>query len=190
VVYASLPPALTSRFSLRVRSNAPDAIAADLRTLLRDVDPRVAWTSLRRGDASYLEEAVEMRGGLPVIAGCAIVALLLAATGLFAVISYVVTLRRREIGVRLAIGARPQQIVGLVMHQAAWLVVFGTVAGLALALPAAFTMRATFVAPVHATDPLAFVPNVALLAVVAFLAAVLPARQAAAVDPAKTLRQD
>lgn len=190
VLYAPLRPTLTGAFTLRVRSRDAGVVEADLRSVLRELNPTIAWTALRTGDEAFLAEAAEMRVAIPVIGGCALVALLLAATGLYAVISYIVTLRRREIGVRLAIGANPQHIVGLVLRQAGWLTLLGSVAGLALAIGAAFVLRASFIAPVDALDPLAFVPTVVLLALVALFAAAIPARRAARVNPVTTLRQD
>jgi len=190
VVYAPLPATLGGRFTVRVRSTDPGHIETDVRAVLRELNPQVAWTALRRGDAAFLDEAAEMRSAVPVIAGCAVMALLLASTGLYAVISYVVTLRRREIGVRLAIGASPRDVVGLVLRQAARWVLRGALAGRALAVASAVLRGASFVAPVNALDPLAFMPPLTLLVVVALAAAVIPARRAARVNPVTTLREE
>jgi len=189
VLYTTFPVALRSEFSLRVRSSAPDAIMADLRAIVANTDSRLTWTSLERGDTRYLAEGGEMTQVAKVIGACGLIALLLSATGLYAVISYVVMLRRQEIGIRLALGADPWRIVGLVMRQAFVLIGVGAAVGLALAIPAAFAMRATFVSRV-AIDPLAFAPTVALLIVIGLVAAAVPARRAAAIDPITALRQD
>jgi putative ABC transport system permease protein len=106
------------------------------------------------------------------------------------VLSYIVALRRREIGVRLAVGAPPSRIVTLVVRQALKLVLAGMVCGLALAVPMAFAMRATFVAKVTATDPMVFLPTISVLLAVGILAAVVPALRASRIDPIATLRQE
>ena len=104
-----------------------------------------------------------MAGAIYVVGAAGTVALVLSATGLYAVLSYIVALRRREIGVRLAIGAPPSRIVTLVVRQALKLVLAGMACGLALAVPMAFAMRATFVAKVTAADPMVFLPTIAVL---------------------------
>src|SRR6185436_10568244 len=115
-----------------------------------------------------------MTGALYVIGAAGTVALVLSATGLYAVLSYMVALRRREIGVRLAIGAPPSRIVALVIRQALTLVVVGMACGLSLAVPMAFAMRATFVAKVTASDPMVFLPTISVLLAVGLLAAAVP----------------
>jgi FtsX-like permease family len=91
------------------------------------------------------------------------------------VLSYLVALRRHEIGVRLAIGAAPSRIITLVVRQTLKLVLAGMVCGLALPVPMAFAMRATFVAKVTAADPMVFLPTISVLLAVGILAAVVPA---------------
>lgn len=190
VIYSPFPDRLTGSFTLRVRTRTPDALSGDLRVLVAAIDRRAAWTSLERGDAAFFNDAAEMRYVAWAVAACGMVALLLSATGLYAVVSYVVTLRRREIGLRLAIGADPRRIVGFVVRQAFGLALAGTAVGLVLAIALAFGMRASFVAPVNALDPLAYAPIVIGLMVVTLIAAAVPAGRAAAIDPIQTLRQD
>ena len=111
----------------------------------------------------------------------------LAAVGLFAMMAYVVSLRTRELGIRVALGARSGDVVGLVVRQAVRLAVYGSIAGVAIAVPIAFGLRA-LLAGVSPLDPLALAPTLALLFVVAIAAAVIPARRAARVDPVSVLR--
>jgi ABC-type antimicrobial peptide transport system permease subunit len=106
------------------------------------------------------------------------------------VVSYFVTMRRREIGIRLAIGATTGGIVRLIVRQCLGLAGGGAALGLALAFPIAAYMHATFVEKVDHLDPVVYAGPVALIALVAALAAALPARRAARVDPVATLRQD
>jgi ABC-type antimicrobial peptide transport system permease subunit len=137
----------------------------------------------------FQDEAQEMAFAVYTISAAGTVALVLSATGLYAVLSYIVALRRREIDVRLAIGAPPSRIITLVIRQALKLVL-GMACGLALAVPMAFAMRATFVAKVTGTDPMVFLPTISLLLAVGILAAAVPALRASRIDPIATLRQE
>ena len=190
VIYVPLPKELSGEFSLYVRAADPEALRADLLTLVNRIDPRITWTSMRRGDMRFQDEAREMAGAVYVVSVAGTVALVLSATGLYAVLSYIVALRRREIGVRLAIGAPPSRIITLVVRQALKLVLAGMACGLALAVPMAFAMRATFVAKVTATDPMVFLPTISVLLAVGILAAAVPALRASRIDPIATLRQE
>ena len=190
VIYVPLPEELSGEFTLYVRAADPEALRADLQTLVNRIDPRIIWTSIRRGDMRFQDEAREMAGVVYVVGAASTVALVLSATGLYAVLSYIVALRRREIGVRLAIGAPPSRIVTLVIRQALTLVLAGMACGLALAVPMAFAMRATFVATVTATDPMVFLPTISVLLAVGILAAAVPALRASRIDPIATLRQE
>ncbi len=190
VIYVPLPKELRGEFTLLVRAADPETLRADLLTLVNRIDPRIIWTSIRRGDMLFQEEAREMAGAIYVVGAAGTVALVLSATGLYAVLSYLVALRRREIGVRLAIGAPPSRIITLVVGQALKLVLAGMACGLALAVPMAFAMRATFVAKVTATDPMVFLPTISVLLAVGILAAAVPALRASRIDPIATLRQE
>lgn len=105
-------------------------------------------------------------------------------------LSYLVALRRREIGVRVAIGAPPVRIITLLIRQALKLVLAGMACGLTLAVPIAFAMQATFVAKVTASDPMVFLPTIGVLLTVGLLAAALPALRASRIDPIAALRQE
>jgi putative ABC transport system permease protein len=115
--------------------------------------------------------------------------LTLAAGGLYGVVSYIVALRRREIGVRLALGATRRSVVQLVVRQGLAAVVVGAMAGAggALAIGAIVRSRLYGAEPV---DPLAFGGAAALMIVTMVAASVIPARHAANVDPMVVLRED
>jgi putative ABC transport system permease protein len=119
----------------------------------------------------------------------AAVALLLAALGIFGVLSYAVTQRQREIGIRVALGAHPQDVLRMVLGNAAGLVGAGVLAGLASALALSRTMT-SLLFDLSPTDPVTLLGVAALLAAVALLASYLPARRATRVDPLVALRSE
>jgi ABC-type antimicrobial peptide transport system permease subunit len=125
-----------------------------------------------------------------------VLGLLLASIGLYAVIAFAVARRSREIGIRLAIGARKSQVVWTVVRGVAGLVGVGTILGLSLSVLATLAMRAS-VAPAPgvtlfrpSVDPVSLLAIAGLMAVVGVAAAVVPARRAAATDPLAALRRD
>jgi putative ABC transport system permease protein len=117
------------------------------------------------------------------------VAVLLAAIGVYGVLAYVVSQRTQEIGLRLAIGAAPDDVVRLFLREGVTLTMIGLSAGLAGALVAGRVLT-TLLFGVTATDPITFVAVAAALGLAAFGASYLPARRAAAVDPMTALRTD
>jgi len=115
-------------------------------------------------------------------------ALLLAATGLYGVLSYVVNQRRREVGIRIALGAQPRQVMALVVvRQGLAPIAVGMVLGLAAAMAAArlLTARLYEISPV---DPVVYASVTGILVLTAILASAVPARRAATVDPVIALR--
>ncbi len=119
----------------------------------------------------------------------AAVAMLLAAIGLYGVMSYTVAQRTKEIGIRMALGARRPEVLSLVVKQGMALVLIGIAAGCLLSVGAARLISGMLFG-ITATDPLTFVGVAALLGAVAFLANYLPARRAAQVDPMVALRYE
>jgi putative ABC transport system permease protein len=114
------------------------------------------------------------------------VGLLLAVVGIYGVVGYVVSLRTQEIGVRVALGATPSRVVGLIVRQGMRPVLVGVVVGMAVAL-AVTRVLASQLYGVGATDPLTFVAVALFVALVAAATAALPARRAARVDPVSAL---
>jgi putative ABC transport system permease protein len=124
---------------------------------------------------------------LLLVGAFAATALVLAVVGTYGVISYAVAQRVRELGIRIALGAAPRAVVGLVVRHAVVLAAVGI--GLGLVASAALSrFAASLLYGVRATDPAAYAAAAALLAAVAAAAAAVPARRATRVDPARTLR--
>jgi ABC-type antimicrobial peptide transport system permease subunit len=115
--------------------------------------------------------------------------LILAAVGVWGTVSYAVARRTKEVGIRMALGSTAREAVALMTSSGARLVSFGAAAGIALARVAS-RFLAGFLFGIDAMDPLTFLAVPALLASVGVLAAWLPARRVAAIDPMRALRQD
>jgi ABC-type antimicrobial peptide transport system permease subunit len=153
------------------------------------MDPEVTISVHERVSALYDDVFVRPRFYMIVMTLVAGMALLTATVGLFAVLNYSVTQRAREIGVRLALGADPRSVRGLVVREALVPVAAGTVAGLAVC----FWLTRGFTSLLYATAPhdglaLGLVPLTVTVAAVA--AAWVPARRATTLDPVATLRAD
>jgi ABC-type antimicrobial peptide transport system permease subunit len=118
-----------------------------------------------------------------------VLATVLVMVGLYGVLSYLVTLRRNEIGIRIALGARRGQVIGLVMRDAATMLLAGVIIGTVLALVAG-RGASSMLFGLKPYDPATLTFAVALLAVIAALASFLPARRAARLDPMVALRNE
>jgi ABC-type antimicrobial peptide transport system permease subunit len=116
-------------------------------------------------------------------------ALLLAGLGVYGIVSYSVAQRAREFGIRVALGAKPSQIIGMVVGQNLRIVVAGLILGVAAAIPVTRLMRGLLY-QVGPNDPVTFVAIGAILAAVAMIAAYLPARRGTQVDPVVTLKAE
>jgi len=124
-----------------------------------------------------------------LIGSCALLALVLAAAGLFGVISYAVAQRGHELGIRLALGATSGQLVGRIVGQGALLAVVGVALGL-LGAAAASRVLTSFMFGVSATDPTTFVLAAVLLLGIAMVSSAVPAWRITRLDPMTTLRQE
>jgi putative ABC transport system permease protein len=179
-----------SDMTLVVRG-AQDAtsLTADVRRVIRSVDPDQPIGDIRTME-SILSESVGPQRLTMLVSGLfAALALLLATLGLYGVVAYSVELRRHEFGVRMALGARQQDILKMVLGQGMLVTSFGLVMGLAGAL-AITRLIGSLLYGVKPTDPLALTLAALALAAVAFLACCVPARRATKVDPMVALRYE
>jgi len=189
-VYVADVSEVPTEVSLVVRTNGePLTIAPLLPRLVREIDPRVATDGIATLAERVSASVAEPRFAAIVLVAFAALALGLAATGLYGVLSYSVSHRRREIGIRGALGARRSDLLSLVLRQGLTL----TLGGLALGLLAAALVTrllAGLLFGVTPLDPAAFAAAPALLLPIAALACLIPARRAASVDPAEALRSE
>jgi predicted permease len=180
--------AVNERVSFVVRTSAdPVAMLPALREAVRAVDRRFGVLSIQTMDGLVRQSMATRRFGMLLLGAFAAMALLLAAVGLYGVMSYAVSQRRKEIGVRMALGARARDVALMVVREGMALVLLGAAAGLAAAL-ALTRLMSTLLFDVSAFDPAVLAAVCALLALVAALACYLPARRAAGVDPMLVLR--
>ncbi len=188
VLFSQAPFWPTARLVVRTAGD-PLAVAPRLREEVRALDPAQAVAAVRPLDEVTGRSIAQPRFRAALAGSFGVLALSLAAIGLYGVLSYGVSRRRREIGIRMALGAGEGQVVRLVVSRGLLLAGIGLAAG-ALAALAATRLLSSFLFGVSTTDPGAFLGTSALLIGVAALARYLPARRAARIDPGAALRQD
>jgi putative ABC transport system permease protein len=165
------------------------ASLAEIRAALREIEPKRAVYSVRTLSETLAQSTTQQWLTTLLLTLFALTAVALAAMGLYGVMSQLVAVRRREIGVRIALGARAGQILRSVVAQAATVTGAGIVIGLAGALVLARFMT-SLIFDIPPIDPLTFAVVPTVLAVVALAAALVPALRAASVDPMRALRED
>jgi ABC-type antimicrobial peptide transport system permease subunit len=168
---------------------AAGAYADSLRQVIRSVDPSLAVFEVRTMESHVRDALVVPRltWGLSAVAGG--IGLTLATIGVYGVISFAVARRRRELGIRLAIGARPGEVLTMILGQGLTLASIGIAVGLVAALGVT-RFAATLLYAVNPRDPATFVVVPAVLLAVALLACLLPARAASRLDPVEVLRSE
>jgi putative ABC transport system permease protein len=183
-------PAYERSMNVVVRSSGdPAALAAAVRKQVFEIDPNQPVSDVRTMKQWLDSSVAEPRYRTTLLSLFALVALLLASTGIYGVMSYSVSQRTHEIGVRMALGARRFDVLRLVVRQGMALVIVGVAIGLAGAFALTRLMESLLFG-VTAKDPFTFVAVAALLSLVAFVACYLPARRATKVDPLTALRYE
>lgn len=186
----SAVPFLANNLSLVVRTEIEsDALAATVSKEIRNVDVDVATAGVRPMGQLLAASVAARRFNLELLGVFAGTALLLASTGLYAVIAYLVSQRTREIGIRLALGAAPRHILRMMIGQGMKLVFMGVVIGSIGAIVVTRLMRSLLFG-VTPTDLMTFSISGTVLIVVALLACFIPARRATKVDPLVALRHE
>ena len=189
VTYAQVLTAWQPEWLVVRTTGDPVALAPAIRGVVGRIDPEQPVSTVRTMEEIVALNVVDRAGQTTLLGVFAGLALLLACLGLFGVLSYAVTQRTREIGVRLALGATAGGIARLVVGRGLALTAAGLAAGLALSWAFTRTMSSLLYG-VGAGDPAAFAAGVGALGLVALVACGLPAWRAARVDPIQVLRQD
>ena len=186
--YAQAPQGLPLIVLVRGTSDSA-AVVAGVREQLRQIDPRLPLYDVKTMNQVVHTAMARPRFITFLLGGFAAVALLLAAVGIYGVIAYTVGQSTREIGIRMALGARPAHVWRLVIGQGLML----TILGVGIGLTGAFALTrliSTLLFGVTPTDPLTFLGGAALLVLVALLACYVPAKRAMRVDPLVALRYE
>ena len=191
VVYVPIAQQPTSNdIKLIVRTRGEvSAMTSGVRGAIRQIDPRLALGTVRTMEQVKKRSFTDTTQSAWVIGAFAMVAALLATFGLYGVLAQTVTQQRREIGIRMALGAGPREIVSGVLRNAMAMVAVGLAIGLAAAFGLTSVMKGLLF-QVSALDPVAFTIAGASMALVGLAAVFIPANRAAHVDPVTTLRDE
>ncbi|MCH7603210.1 MAG: ABC transporter permease [Planctomycetes bacterium] len=190
VIHRALSQTWNPILTLLVRSSGdPLSVMTPVRDIMRDLDPNFSPSDTRTLTKLIKFALVPAKLGAGIFSLFGLIALLLASIGLYGVMSYMVSQRTHEIGIRMAIGADKSDVLRLIMKQGLTLTIIGLGIGLVVAL--GFTrVLASLLYDVSPSDPLTFVAITLLLATVATLATLIPARRAMSVDPMVALRYE
>jgi predicted permease len=165
----------------------PDGLLGTVRTQLQPLDKNLAFTNAQTVQQLLGQGLWPARMGAALLGLFGALALVLASIGIYGVLAYSVAQRTSEIGLRMALGAQPRQVLALVLRQGMLLALIGAGVGVAVALPVA-RLASGLLYGVSATDPLTYAAIIFLLMSVALVACYLPARRATRIDPLVALR--
>ena len=164
----------------------PQSLVAPAREVLRQMDPELAMYNIRTMSERLNQSLWARRAYSWLFASFAVIALVLAAAGVYGVVSYAVSQRTQEIGIRMALGAQPVQVLREILASGMVLVSVGVVVGLAGAFWAVRLLQSLLFG-VSARDPIIFATVVLGVATVGLIANLVPARRAASIDPMRAL---
>jgi len=182
------PDVITMGYIVRT-TTPPAGMVAAVRSAIGEVDPNVALADVRSLQSLVDRASEQMAFTMVLIGIAASVALLLGMIGIYGVMSYIVTQRTGEIGVRLALGAEPGNVAGMIVRQGGLVALVGIVVGLATAF-AGSRFIGSLLYGINSRDPGVFAAATVMLMSVALVACWLPARRAASVDPLVALRAE
>jgi ABC-type antimicrobial peptide transport system permease subunit len=175
--------------SFVVRTSTPGRVVEGVRAEIRRAAPDLPIESTATMDEAVAKSVAQPRFRMLLLALFAIAATLIATCGIYGLMAYAVTQRRREIGVRMALGADHRAVLRLVLQRALRIVIAGVIVGLAGAAGVTRVLQ-RFLFGVTPTDPMAFTIVTLLLMMVGLIAAWLPARRATRIDPCAALRAE
>jgi putative ABC transport system permease protein len=167
----------------------PEAVIDDVRRVLRGLDPEMPMANIKTMDEWLSTGAAQPRVNATLVGVFAGVALLIAVIGIYGVLSYSVSQRTREIGVRMAIGAREENVLSLILRQGMIVTSAGIVIGVVSALVFSRVLE-SIVFGIQVRDPVTFVGAAGVLGLAAVVACYIPARRASRMDPIVALRED
>jgi putative ABC transport system permease protein len=180
---------LHANLVLRTSLGRQAGLVASVKQAIANIDPDEPMSNVRSMEEIMGASLGDWRFYMQLLGIFASVAILLAAVGIYGVMSYSVNERTHEIGIRMALGAQPSDVLKLVAKMGLQLTCIGVVVGAALALGLA-RLISTFLYGVKPSDPITYVAVALALAAVAFLACYIPARRATKVDPMVALRYE
>jgi predicted permease len=178
----------TMTYAIRTLVN-PDAVVPALRRAAQAIDPALPLIDVHTEDQQVAADLQQERLFVVLTSGFGLLALTLAAVGIYGIMAYSVASRRNEIGIRLALGAQPGQVRSMILRESTWLAVTGIAVGMAAALGLTRLVQSMLYG-VQADDPLTLSAGVVLLLIVALTATWIPARRAAGLEPMDALRHE
>jgi ABC-type antimicrobial peptide transport system permease subunit len=167
----------------------PETVLMALRARVRQVDPDLGLVKVRTQDQQIESALLQERLFVTLTSGFGVLALALACVGIYGIMAYQVANRTNEIGIRLALGAQPGQVQGMILRESTWLAGAGIVAGVGAAL-ALVRLVKSMLYGIQPWDPVTLIGGVFILLAVALAASWIPARRAAGVQPMEALRHE
>jgi ABC-type antimicrobial peptide transport system permease subunit len=185
----TLRPDRTMAMAIRTDAGDPLTITAAVRATAAELQPDEPIFAVSSMEQVLFNDLASHYILTSLLMAVGFLALCLAAAGIYGVVSYLVVQRTQEIGVRMALGARPSTVRRMIVRQGAWPVIGGWLLGLPLALPIAFAMARAF-AFITASDPTNYIAVLSSIALIALAACYFPSRRASRVDPVVALRAE
>jgi predicted permease len=188
-VYVPFQQQYVSNITIVARTTHGERLANQLRPLLASMNPNLPIVTAQTLDDSVALGLAPQRVAASVAGSLGMVGVLLTGIGIYGVTAYAVTRRTREIGIRIALGARPADVIRMVLREGAALTLVGSAIGLAVAA-AISRVLARFLFGIPAIDPVTFAGTTVLFAAIALAACFVPVRRATRIDPTQALRYD